>query len=73
VKGQAFSKAAAAVAAGRLPPKASTRGKLSSRAKSVRVHVGGNCFLVFSRFFNRPSLIEMNGGGELPRGSVKAA
>ena len=58
VKGQAFSiaaatAAAAAAAAWRLPPNVSTRGKLSGRAKSVRVHVGGNRFLVFSRFCNR--------------------
>ena len=33
-----------------LPLKVSTRGKLSGRARSVRVHAGGNRFLVYSRF-----------------------
>ena len=33
--------------------KVSKRGKLSGRAKSVRVHVGGNRFLVYSCFSNR--------------------
>jgi hypothetical protein len=46
-KGQAFQKRLL------LLPKVSTRGKLSGRAKSVRVHVGGNRFLVYSVFCYR--------------------
>ena len=38
--------AATAAAAGRLAPKVSVQEKMSGRAKSVRVQVGGNRFLV---------------------------
>ena len=58
------------------PPNISTRGSLSGSAKSGRFHVGGNRYLVYSRFCNRLSaaaLSSLNGGGELPRGGVTAA
>ena len=71
----------AATAARRLPPKVSSWGKLSGRAKSGKICARSRgrqplpgptgAFVTASPL--PPSLIEMNGGGVLPGAGVKAA